>query len=73
MAKSTKKIEYGKDNPEDSDLNRTFTFRQTETEYDGKTKKNEIVKKQVRNRVIDPSIPEGKKGHITYTEWKTVK
>lgn len=73
MKQSKKEIEYGVDNPTDRDLNRQFAFSQTETDYDGKVKKTRIVKKQVRNRVIDKSIPEGEDGRVTYTDWENVK
>lgn len=72
--KREKIIEHGLDKPDDNELNLISKGSTQETTYDGKViNKESKTVHMVRDRIIDPSIPEGKDGHITYTDWKTVK
>lgn len=74
MANNKKIIEHGTKHPEDKDLHWTTKGSANQIGADGKVinKKTKTIK-FVRDRIIDPSIPKGQKGHITYTKWKETK
>lgn len=71
--KAKQKIEHGIDHQDDPKLYRQLTFNQNVTEANGKVKKSQIVKKQVRDRITNLAIPVGEKGRVTYTSWRLVK
>lgn len=74
MSKSKKIIEHGLKHPDDKDLHWTTKASSNQLGVGGKVVHQETkVHHFVRDRIIDPSIPEGQKGHITYTKWKETK